>query len=221
MLQNRNISFMFVLLNFKVMNTKLILSFLRIATSFLFYFLIVVIFFVLAKDTFSLFSKDSEYVRIDDNTYFKDLKASKSIDYYSSDKKLEYQNVTDLYTINADAHSTLNYYYMLATLIFLSFGLLLMWNFKRLFEGINMQQPFKADLIKRLKLLALIFVLSDLLGLIHYFIINALIHQSLESPTLQLLTDFGDGIITGLIILVIAMVYQRGVEIEEENNLTV
>jgi len=57
--------------------------------------------------------------------------------------------------------------------------------------------------------------------LIHYFIINALIHQSLESPTLQLLTDFGDGIITGLIILVIAMVYQRGVEIEEENNLTV
>lgn len=203
------------------MNTKFILSFLRIATNILFYFLIVVIFFVLAKDTFSLFSKDSEYVRLDKDSYFKDLKASKSVDYYSSDKKLQYQNVTDLYIINADTHSTINYYYMFATLIFLSLGMLVLWNFKMLFEGINLKQPFKSELVKRLKLLAFIFILSDILGLIHYFIVNALIHQSIDSLKLRLLTDSGNGIITGLIILVIAMVYQRGVEIEQENSLTV
>ncbi|MBU1373690.1 MAG: DUF2975 domain-containing protein [Bacteroidetes bacterium] len=203
------------------MNTKLILSFLRIATSFLFYFLIVVIFFVLAKDVYDLYSEKSDYVKIDQNAYYKDLSASKSIDLYSTDNKIQYQKVTDLFTINAEAHSSLSFYYMLATLVFLFYGLILLWNFKKLFEGINMQQPFKSDLIKRLNLLAIIFILSDVFGLIHYFIINALIQHSLEIPKLRLLTNLGDGIITGLIILVIAMVYQRGVEIEEENSLTV
>jgi hypothetical protein len=202
------------------MTTKFILSVLRIATSFLFYLLIIGIFFILAKDA-SLYSKDSNYIRIDQSPYFKDLKGSKSIELYSGDKKIQYQNVTNLFTVEADVHSALGYYYMLSTLMFLGLGLLLLWNFKKLFEGINMQHPFKSNLVKRLKYLGLIFIISDALEFIHYFILNAFIQQSLENPKLQLLTEIGDHIIIGLIILVIAVIYQRGVEMEEENTLTV
>ncbi len=206
------------------MSTKFILSILRVGTSFLYYFLIIITLFVIVKDVSRFFQQDSDnYISLDDTSYFKDRKPviSKSASLYSKDKIVRYQQATDLYKVEADLHSGLSYYYMSSTLVFLSLGIFLLWNFKKLFAGISTLQPFNSNLVSRLKLVGMIFILSDILGLIHYFVLGAFINHSLESPKMDLLTDKGYGFVTGLIILIIAMVYQRGVEMEEENRLTV
>jgi hypothetical protein len=66
-----------------------------------------------------------------------------------------------------------------------------------------------------------LFIASDLFNLLNYFLLNSFIKQSIASPHLKLITKVGDGFIIGLVVWIIAVVYQRGIDLQEENALTV
>ena len=100
-------------------------------------------------------------------------------------------------------------------------GIAVLWNFNKIFSETNLDDPFKYSIPKRLKILAALFIGADLLKLADYFLFNSFIKQSIAMAHLKLITDTGSGIITGLIIWIIAIVYQKGVDLQEENALTV
>lgn len=140
---------------------------------------------------------------------------------YSQDSVAHYQDLKDHYTLQVKPDSAMGYYCLIMQMIFLGLGISILWNFKRIFRDTKLNNPFRHTIVKRLSILAALFIISDILKLVDYFLFNNFLHQSITSPRFQLLTDTGNGIITGLIILVIATIYQRGVALQEENALTV
>jgi hypothetical protein len=140
---------------------------------------------------------------------------------YSRDSIVKYQRVADEYSVQVNPISSIGYFSLVMKLVFMGLGLGVLWNFKKVFTETNLKSPFKGQIIKRLKILAALFIISDLVNLLDYFVFNSFLHQSIASPQFQLLTDVGNGFIIGMIILVIAVVYERGKELEEENALTI
>ena len=73
-----------------------------------------------------------------------------------------------------------------------------------------------------MKIIAAIFIASELLHFIDYLVFTQFIHHSALLPQFQFppLT-IGHNITLGLVIWVLAIVFQRGEELQSENNLTV
>jgi hypothetical protein len=139
----------------------------------------------------------------------------------SADSLVSYRPIQNHYTVQVEPNSAIGYYAFLTKLIFLALGIGVLWNFKKIFKETNLDHPFKVSITKRLKILAALFIISDVLKFIDYLLFNSFLHQSIASPRFQLLTNVGDGIITGLIIFVISIIYQRGIALQEETALTV
>jgi len=140
---------------------------------------------------------------------------------YSADSTVRFHTLSDRFTLQIEPQSAIGYYALITKLIFLGLGIAVLWNFKKIFQETNLDHPFRYSIIRRLKILAALFIISDVVKLIDYFLFNSFLHQSIASPNLRLVTDTGNGIVTGLIIWIIAVVYQRGIALQEENALTV
>jgi hypothetical protein len=207
------------------MKSKYILSFLRISVSILFYILLVFSVLFLIASIASVAGNDKATDMTKKSYSYKvkafGLQNTEEPYTYSQDSIIKYQRVADEYAVVIVPRSTIGYYAMIMKLLYMALGLGILWNFKKIFKETNFKQPFKSIIIKRLKLLAALFIISDLVKLLDYFIFNSYLHHSLASPKFQLLTDVGNGFITGLVILIIAVIYERGKELEEENALTV
>jgi hypothetical protein len=106
-------------------------------------------------------------------------------------------------------------------LIQLLFATAILWIFKKIFKELKPDNPFKLNFVKYLKILAALFITSDLIRIPHYVIFNGFIHRSLPAPRFELLIEIGNGIIIGLIVWVVAVIYQRGVALQTENELMV
>jgi hypothetical protein len=208
-----------------MMKSKYILSFLRISVSILFYILLVFSVLFLIASIASVAGNDKATDMTKKSYSYKvkafGLQNTEEPYTYSQDSIIKYQRVADEYAVVIVPRSTIGYYAMIMKLLYMALGLGILWNFKKIFKETNFKQPFKSIIIKRLKLLAALFIISDLVKLLDYFIFNSYLHHSLASPKFQLLTDVGNGFITGLVILIIAVIYERGKELEEENALTV
>lgn len=207
------------------MRSTYILSFLRISVSVLFYLLLLfsVLFLVASIASVAGNEKATEMTK---KSYSYKVKAFGLLNpeepyTNSQDSILKYRRVADEYTVVIEPRSTIGYYAMIMKLVFMAIGLGILWNFKKIFKETNLKQPFKGTIIKRLKTLASLFIFTDIVKLLDYFLFNSYLHHSLASPQFQLLTDVGNGFITGLVILIIAVIYERGKELEEENDLTV
>jgi hypothetical protein len=207
------------------MKSKYILSFLRISVSILFYILLVFSVLFLIASIASVAGNDKATDMTKKSYSYKvkvfGLQNTEEPYTYSQDSIIKYQRVADEYAVVIVPRSTIGYYAMIMKLLYMALGLGILWNFKKIFKETNFKQPFKSIIIKRLKTLAALFIISDLVKLLNYFIFNSYLHHSLASPKFQLLTDVGNGFITGLVILIIAVIYERGKELEEENALTV
>ena len=207
------------------MPSRFILSFLRVCTSILFYLLIffTVIFIVtsilnisgsdqakkLTRKTFSY-----EVLKIDSK--------NQEIPYaLSADSLISYRPIQNHYNVQVEPNSTIGYYAFLSKLIFLALGIGVLWNFRKIFKETNLDHPFRVSITRRLKILAALFIISDILRFIDYLLFNSFLHQSVASPRFQLLTDVGSGIVIGLIIFVIAVIFQKGIALQEETALTV
>lgn len=209
------------------MRPGFIISFLRIASTILLYLLVLITLFVVGNFISKLISKEKvNYFAVEDTKFgntFIDLTRTNNPSpfLYSIDKDVRYKTIDNLYSVEFALDSGIGYYYIAATSLFLGLGIFLLWNFKEIFREIQKPNPFTFSVVKKLRVLAAIFIGSEVIYFIHYFVFVSLIHHSLPSPELKLITERGDGIVIGLIIWAIAIVYQRGVEIYEENSLTV
>lgn len=206
------------------MKTKVVLILLKYGAMIAYYFLLVITVIIAGSYVYKIFNeKQDRYLDVDKTgKLFITPDAAGNASYvYSADQVVRYKPKINLYTLGIRLNSPAGYYYMASTLVFLSLGLVILWNFKQVFSAIELNSPFKASVVKRLYLLALVFIVSDLLGFVHYFILHSFINHAVHQPRLQMISERGDGILIGLIMLVIAVVYKRGLEIYEENSLTV
>lgn len=209
------------------MKPQNILSLLKIGVTILFYFLLLITAAITINFIIKLGSGGHDrYFEIQHGDYknmFIDLSDNNKMpDFrYSADQLVRYRPENYLYSVAVASNSPLGYYTMTATLVFLSLGLIVLWNFKKIFTDVKLNNPFKQPVIKRLNLLAAVFIASDILGIIHYFTLDLLITHSLHTPRLKLMTESGNGILIGLIIIIIAVIYKRGLEAYHENSLTV
>jgi hypothetical protein len=208
------------------MKIKFILTILKIGAAILFYFLLVITVVVAGRYAFTLIeNKPGEYITIqDDNmqSVFTHLNDKATAPYtYSPDHQARYKEKITLYSIDIKPNSVAGYYYMAATLIFLSIGVLILGKFRKVFTEIKLDEPFRATVVKHLQILGYLFILAEILGFIHYFILGKLINNTFHAPALHQVSEKGSGLLIGMIILIIAVVYKRGLEIYEENSLTV
>ena len=207
------------------MPSRFILSFLKICTSILFYLLV---FFTLIFVVTSILNIAGNYQakNLTRKTFSYevlaiDKKNTEIPSTVSADNLVSYRPIQNHYTLQVEPNSPIGYYAFLSKLIFLVLGIGVLWNFKKIFKETNLDHPFKVSIITRLNILAALFIISDILKFIDYLLFNGFLHQSVASPRFQLLTDVGNGIITGLIIFIISVIYQRGIALQEETALTV
>ena len=140
---------------------------------------------------------------------------------YSADSIVSYATVPERYKLEVEPNSALGYFSFFATLVHLGIAIAILGLFSKIFRENNLIHSFKHDVYKRLVMLAIMFGLSDVFTLINYFIFGSLVKRSFPTPHFELITDVGNGLITGLVIYAIAIIYQKGLSIQEENELTV
>lgn len=205
------------------MKPSSIFSFLRVATSFLFYSLIVITVAVIVSSVLK-FTGNSIGMAKSVFSYevmaFGTANATPEV-HYSADQLVQYTSIPNRYHLEVVPTSVLGYYSFFSTVVNLLLGIVILWLFKRIFSEANVAEPFKPIIFKRLVILAIVFAVSDVFKFANYLIFSRLLHRSISVPEFQYITEIGNGIVTGLIIYAIAVIYQRGLSIQEENALTV
>jgi hypothetical protein len=205
---------------------KTIMKVFKIGATILFYTLILFSLFITCRFINKLIKDDrNNYITINDGnmeSIFKNLDKQDVAKFtYSPNNGARYKPRDLTYSIDVKPNTSTGIYYMASTLVFMIFGVLILWTFKKIFTEISIDQPFKSRVVKDLQLLGFLFILSEILGFIHYFILGKLINSSLSIHGLHQVSQKGSSLLIGFIILVIAIVYKRGLEISEENSLTV
>lgn len=227
------------------MKPQSVFSFLRIMTSFLFYIMIflTVCVGVMGTLAFSGLKPESGNFQFS-HEVMGFWSAEKQADLYEVDVKgplvfgasrkggrtekavspdglIRYSPIINRYQLEVKPNSVLGYYSFSVVLFNFLLVIGILGLFRKIFSEVTISTPFKPSIFKYLISLAVLFGLSDVLKLAHYVIFNKLIQQSLPKPDFDLITEVGGSFITGLIIYAIAIVYQRGLAMQEENALTV
>lgn len=209
------------------MGTNIIIKFIKIAATILFYFLVIVTTVFIGKTLMILiFNNNNPFAGMEDNDFTFEAKDftlnNKNYSFqYSEDSTIRYQNISGLFKVQVTPKSALGITQIIFKILSLSLGMGVLWNFKKIFGALKLAQPFNRNVVNRLKVLAALFIVSDILVLIHYFIFNSYLKKSVTVYDLKMIAESENGLITGLIIWVIAIIYKRGMEIQEEHALTV
>ncbi|MBW8684519.1 DUF2975 domain-containing protein [Chitinophaga rhizophila] len=140
---------------------------------------------------------------------------------FLADGATTYRPVQHQYEVVATSNSAFGYYSLAVGVINLVIWLLILKSFMSIFKALDPDRPFNQQIIRLLKQLSLLFVAVDVIRIIHYFIFSRFVADTDAPFKLALNIDIGSSLITGLIIWVIAVIYQRGVELQTENELTV
>ena len=207
------------------MPSRIILHFLRISVTIMYYLLLIFTVGFMVVSILNIAGYD-QAKKINRKTFSYEVLAfgSKNTQVpstYSSDSVVRYQQVQNHYTVEVEPNSNFGYYAFITRLLFMILGIGVLWNFKKIFRETNFDHPFKVSITRRLRFLAALFIISDVLKIINYILFNSILHQSIATPRFQLLSDVGNGIITGLIIFIISVIYQRGTAFQDETALTV
>ncbi|MGJ7030537.1 DUF2975 domain-containing protein [Niabella hirudinis] len=125
------------------------------------------------------------------------------------------------YLFQPNPNTPAGYYLIFTRVLFFLISLSVLWLLLRVLDTINNTSPFHAKITRYLRFLAFLYIGSDLLGLIDYFVMRTFLNQEFPAMRFRPEIDFGDDLITGLIIFVIAFVYARGVQLKEEQQLTI
>jgi hypothetical protein len=209
------------------MTSRFIFSFLKISVSVLYYLLGAITVIILVTSILKLADGHKDkFWNINTNAFefnvlaFDFKKADPPV-YYAADSVVRYYDAKDRYKVEIAPASPMGYYVLFMKMVFLCLGIVILWHFKKIFKEIKLDQPFKFNITRRLKVLAALFIISDVLRILDYILFNAFLHRHITSPKFELLTDVGNGIITGFIIYIIAIIYERGTVLQDENALTV
>ena len=209
------------------MTSRFIFSFLKISVSILYYLLGAFAIIILVTSIFQMTNGSTDKsTGWNTNAYefdalaFNFEKAPPPV-HYAADSIVRYYDANDRYKVEIEPASPMGYYVLFMKMVFLCLGIAVLWNFKMIFKEIKLDQPFKYNITRRLNVLAALFIISDVVRILDYLIFNAFLHRHITSPHFELLTDVGNGIVTGFIIYIIAVIYERGTTLQEEAALTV
>lgn len=140
---------------------------------------------------------------------------------YSGNKQLRYQPLQNEYYVQINPSSLFGYYTALVTFIHLLLGIFTLWTFRKILKEIQLDAPFTGKVVRLLKYVAAVFIIADLIKILNYLIFNQYLHQQMPMQGFKLESEIGNGFIIGAITYIITVIYQRGVELQTENNLTV
>jgi len=205
------------------MKPQLVFSFLRLSTNILWYVMLFIMIIVTAACLSRFAGKN---ITSDNLGFSKEVMGRGGVDFqvvtnYSTDSLLRYSPVLGRYDLIIEPNSPLGFYSFFSMIVMFGIGISILWLFKKIFDEANVKDIFQESIYKKLVLLALLFVLSDLFRIIDYLVFNKLLSRSISLPKFELFVDVGNGLITGIIIYAIATIYQRGLSIQEENSFTV
>lgn len=136
---------------------------------------------------------------------------------YSEDSSIRFQPSPGVFSVEAKPGSKLGYYALVVKVIHSAFVLGILWCFMKIFEELKLEKPFNKRIIGLLRLMALLFIVFDLFDLAHYLLTGVL----LPMHGFKLQIQIGNGIITGMCIWVLSVVYEYGLVLQTENDLTV
>ena len=218
------IKYLCFVLKTKSMKPQLVFSILRVGTNIL-YFLMIILTVIVAVTCILKISGMSE-MGDHQPVFTHEVKAfgeniPKSVVAYSADKLVSYTTKPENYKLQVGPNSALGYFSFYNAILNLCIGVSILGLFRKIFRETNLIGSFKQQVYRRLIILAVIFAVSDVINFVNYFIFNSLLRKSISVPHFELVTDAGNGLVTGLIIYAIAIIYQRGISIQEENELTV
>lgn len=126
----------------------------------------------------------------------------------------------DEYTLHTTSRTPLSYLsYVLTLLGAVAVVLGLDW-LKKIFRDTSASEPFRMVNAYRIRNIGLLFIISDIVRMVGYYIFN-LMAGPLFKVHFQQLVDIGNGYWMGFLLLALAIVYKRGVEIYQENQLTI
>ena len=143
---------------------------------------------------------------------------------YSGDSTIRYIPVMKEFNVEVKPHTPLAYYDVFFKLILLCFGITITWFSLKFFHEIKLDKPFNFRFIKYLKIIALLLISLDILKFVNNLIFNQFIHRSDLHPHFQfppINIGISNGILLGMSIWILAVIFQRGVELQTENDLTV
>lgn len=140
---------------------------------------------------------------------------------YANNNKAALQVTPHKYLLHVPYQSALGYVYYLVMLLQFGAALYIIWALKKIFDSTSLKEPFVAKSAVFIRNIGLMLIATDLLKIIYYIIFGKLANGYFENSNIQLLTDIGNNIWLGLIILALSVVYRRGVEIYSENQLTI
>jgi len=218
------IEYLCFVLKTKSMKPQLVFSILRVGTNIL-YFLMIILTIIVAvtcvlRITGVMDLGDHQPVFTHEVKGFGET-IPKSVVAYSPDKLVSYTTKPENYKLQVGPNSAMGYFSFYNAILNLCIGVSILGLFRKIFRETNLIGSFKQQVYRRLIILALIFAASDVINFINYFIFNSLLKKSISVPHFKLVTDVGNGLVIGLIIYAIAIIYQRGISIQEENELTV
>lgn len=139
---------------------------------------------------------------------------------YGSLENAGLEKKQDMYILRTTSRSPLGIYSYIITLLGSIAVVTGMGWLRKVFADTTVKEPFLAINAVRIRNIGLLLIASDLARLIGYYIFNRMTNPYF-SPYIQQIMDVGNSFWMGLLVLALAVVYRRGVEIYKENQLTI
>lgn len=140
---------------------------------------------------------------------------------YSENNKAALQPIPHKYRLLVPQHTALGYVHYLISLLQLGASLCIIWFLKKILGNISLKEPFTAQSARYIQMIGLALIFIDLVKIVQYILFSSMAKDYFEGSRLELVTNIGGNIWLGLIIIALAVVYRRGVEIYSENQLTI
>ena len=138
---------------------------------------------------------------------------------YSKGKEAALVKQTDRFQLLVACRSPLGIYDYFLNLLAMAALVYGMWQLRSIFRSITVKEPFTPANARRIRNIGLLLIGADVVKLINYFIFGSMAKKYFVET--ELLTDIGGGIWIGALVLALSVVYQRGVEIYSDNQLTI
>ncbi|WP_018629676.1 DUF2975 domain-containing protein [Niabella aurantiaca] len=182
--------------------------------------LLIVLFFVLSAMELSGFKidKDINPVNAMSVRSFSDKTTNTTI---INEKHTGFYRQINSYLFKPYPNTPAGYYLIFIRGMYLFISLAILGLLLRILKTIGKASPFHTKIIRYLRLLALVFIANELVGILDYFVTRAILDQAFPTMHFRLEINFGNDLITGLIIFVITFVYARGVQLQNEQQLTI
>lgn len=130
------------------------------------------------------------------------------------------------------------FHYRLSAFYFSSLGMLILlytavkgiaviyglWLLRQVFRKVSEDEPFPRQVGRRIRDMALVFIGVDVLKIVYYALFQHFCNGMFPAArgiTVSLEIEVGSGIIMGLLLLCLAVLFRRGEEIYAEQQLTV